>query len=249
MAPPPLFLSASEEAPYTTADSGFAYLLHCIESAGLYSLPKIERRRAERWIEKLHGPSGGAPPCNAAWAKNRNEYAALLVDAIDRRDFRDPFHRGPPDGALGNLAPHLRIRIPRGLARRIGGAAALVDDAKIMRGEQGFTSARSPSRSCRDSPSRQRASCEPCLSCQKLSQRLDEQVEQVEKLSAKLQEVRSFEVANVAGSLSRQVRGRGSGHDRAIAMRSRPEDEYFQYLDEFVTSAQQLAAAVRATCP
>ena len=45
-----------------------------------------------------------------SWRKNRNLHAALLLQAIRKRDFREPFHRGPPDGPLQTLGGGMKIR-------------------------------------------------------------------------------------------------------------------------------------------
>ncbi|CAM9579711.1 unnamed protein product, partial [Choristocarpus tenellus] len=65
--------------------------------------------RVERWVEKLNSPY---PLPNISWKRNRNAFAALLAHTVERKDFRDPFHRLPPDGRLPTLSGHHRIRIP-----------------------------------------------------------------------------------------------------------------------------------------
>lgn len=49
--------------------------------------------RVERWVAKLNGPY---PLPNRAWRRNRNDFAALLVRAVEEVDFREPFNKRPP---------------------------------------------------------------------------------------------------------------------------------------------------------
>ena len=46
----------------------------------------------------------------SARCRNRNNYAALLCQAIRNKDFREPFHRSPPDGPLQMLGAHLKVK-------------------------------------------------------------------------------------------------------------------------------------------
>ncbi|CAM9283531.1 unnamed protein product [Chrysoparadoxa australica] len=71
-------------------------------------LSKLLQIRVDRWLGALEAP------CSTTRAKkNRNDFAALLLQACVTRDFREPFHRLPPeDGRVPTLPTHLRARIP-----------------------------------------------------------------------------------------------------------------------------------------
>ncbi|GMI03243.1 hypothetical protein TrVE_jg8318 [Triparma verrucosa] len=96
--------------PYPSVQGGdalndeFAMALVNIESSYVH-LPKAYRIRIENWVRKL-----SAPMPTLSWRRNRNAYAHLLASSIRSKDFREPFHRSPPDGPLQMLGAHLKVK-------------------------------------------------------------------------------------------------------------------------------------------
>ncbi|GMH85588.1 hypothetical protein TL16_g10276 [Triparma laevis f. inornata] len=82
----------------------FAESLCTIERTYVH-LPKAYRIRIENWAKKLSSPMP-----TLSWRRNRNTYAHLLSSSIRNKDFREPFHRSPPDGPLQMLGAHLKVK-------------------------------------------------------------------------------------------------------------------------------------------
>ena len=69
------------------------------------SLPKQQRIRIEKWIEKL--VCSGVE--NIIWRRHRNDYAKLLLRMVISKKLSDPFHILPPDGQLRQFPKHLDV--------------------------------------------------------------------------------------------------------------------------------------------
>jgi hypothetical protein len=72
------------------------------------------RLRVERWVTKLSEESS-----NTTFCKNRNDYAMVLLQAVETAEFEEPFCRVPSDAALGNLPPHLLLRVRSAVRPRV----------------------------------------------------------------------------------------------------------------------------------
>lgn len=69
------------------------------------TLPKQQRIRIEKWIEKL--VCSGVE--NIIWRRHRNDYAKLLLRMVISKKLSDPFHTLPPDGHLRQFPKHLDV--------------------------------------------------------------------------------------------------------------------------------------------
>lgn len=67
-------------------------------------LPKHQRIKIEKWIEKLSFTS-----TNETWRKHRNAYLKLLLNMIITRNISEPFNTSPPDGPLPSFPFHLKV--------------------------------------------------------------------------------------------------------------------------------------------
>ena len=72
------------------------------------SLPKLLQVRVETWCGALAEESIGQ-----AWRRTRNQYATLLLQAVQEGRLDDPFHQAPPAGPLPQLPSHVVLRLRR----------------------------------------------------------------------------------------------------------------------------------------
>ena len=87
--------SSSNRNNHGTMHDAFLDMLKALEDRYLELKSKPLRIRVERWVSKL-----AYHVENPTWVKERNAYAAALLDAVTRNTFRDPFHALPPEGGL-----------------------------------------------------------------------------------------------------------------------------------------------------
>jgi hypothetical protein len=74
------------------------------------NLPKLQRIRIEKWVEKLISIGS-----NTVFRKHRNAYAKLLLSMVLKRSLSEPFTTLPPDGPLPSYPFHIRP-VPRNLS-------------------------------------------------------------------------------------------------------------------------------------
>ena len=103
---PPLLPAAPPPPPYPPdvhpEHRKFLFTLQKIEDA-YHDLPRALKIRVERWVSKMVDAVE-----NPVWRKERNLYGAALMQAVETRDFKPPFHTSPPDGGLPSLPTSLR---------------------------------------------------------------------------------------------------------------------------------------------
>ena len=95
--------SSSNRNNHGTMHDAFLDMLKALEDRYLELKSKPLRIRVERWVSKL-----AYHVENPTWVKERNAYAAALLDAVTRNTFRDPFHALPPEGGLPALPDWIR---------------------------------------------------------------------------------------------------------------------------------------------
>lgn len=83
-------------------ETSFLKCLREIEKAYLV-LPKAQRIRVEKWIEKLVLTGN-----NPTWRKHRNAYTRLLLNQVIAKHLTEPFNIIPPDGPLPTFPLHLK---------------------------------------------------------------------------------------------------------------------------------------------
>jgi chromosome segregation ATPase len=85
----------------------YSFLLWVKEIEMRYTeLPKDQRIRVERWLDKLVGID-----TNYEFVKERNMYAKLLLDMVFVKKLSFPFHTAPPEGSLPRFPNHLRLSL------------------------------------------------------------------------------------------------------------------------------------------
>lgn len=85
----------------------YSFLLWVKEIEMRYiELPKDQRIRVERWLDKLVGID-----TNYEFVKERNMYAKLLLDMVFAKKLSFPFHTAPPEGSLPRFPNHLRLSL------------------------------------------------------------------------------------------------------------------------------------------
>ncbi len=83
-------------------DSTFVKYIEEIEKLYIH-LPKSQRVRIEKWVEKL--VSIGS---NVVWRKHRNAYTKLLLNMVISKNISEPFNSLPPEGPLPSYPFHIK---------------------------------------------------------------------------------------------------------------------------------------------
>lgn len=88
-------------------DTFFLETLDTIQKAYL-KLPRFLQIRIENWCTKLSEEN-----IHDEWKKNRNHYALYLLQCIQSKEFKEPFHQKPTGEPLGKLPSYIILSLPK----------------------------------------------------------------------------------------------------------------------------------------